>query len=144
METTVEKLLDCGHFPSTHESFTTGYGTDDKGKTFCYDCCAKNDRQNMVNTGKATLYLVKRENPNHATVGMVNRSAHKWYVTNWPSSLEFQCTGITKGRHNMAGSRYDCWFCGPDGFVWHGYQIGENTQICHCKRTKQMWQKQSA
>ena len=58
-------------------------------------------------------------------------------VMNWPGTLRFPAH-VRKGRHNIAGSRYDVWFAGPDGFQWHGVQYGDNTQICHCKRTKQV------
>jgi hypothetical protein len=57
-------------------------------------------------------------------------------VTNWPNSLSFK-GHVSKGRHNIAGTRYDVWFTGPDGHRWHGTQYGDNTQICHCKRTKE-------
>jgi hypothetical protein len=120
------KLLDCGHVPSEHSEITTGYGTDANGKTACYDCCAAMDRKSMIDTGKATLYLVKGED-------------EKPRVTNWPNSLSFPVSSGFKGRHNMARVRYDIRFNGPDGHVWHGTQYGDNTQICHCKRTKQRW-----
>lgn len=58
-----------------------------------------------------------------------------YYVSNWPGTLRFDCL-IRKGRHNIAGTRHDVWFDGPDGYVWHGTQYGEWTEICHCRRTQ--------
>lgn len=113
-----QELLDCGHPASAHGKNTTGYGTDREGKRYCYDCCAEIDRQDMIATGKATLYL------------------SGWEVTDWTGHLRFQAGTVRKGRHNMAWVRYDVWFLGPDGHEWHGVQYGDNTQICHCRRTK--------
>jgi hypothetical protein len=105
------------------DSCTTGYGLDKHDNKVCYSCCANNDRAEMSATGKATLYLVG----SNSTRGV---------VTNWPGSLRFSCS-IKRGRHNIARNRYDAWFAGPDGFVWHGVTIGDNTQLCHCKRTRE-------
>jgi hypothetical protein len=120
-------LLDCGHEPSKHESCTTGYGTDDKGKTFCYACCAERDKTQMVKDGKTTLYLTHVPYL-HRFGGFVQGK-----VTNWPGSLTFMC-GVKQGRHNIASTRYDVWFSDHTGAQWHGVQYGEWTEICHCKR----------
>lgn len=87
----------------------------------------------MVETGRATLYLVKTDKTHR--IGLDSHSV--WAITNWPGSLSFPVYGVRKGRHNIAGSRYDCWFNGPDGHVWHAVQYGEWTQIAHCRRTKE-------
>jgi hypothetical protein len=119
-------MLDCGHPESEHSSITRGYGKDSEGKTFCYDCCAKMDLEFMQSRGKIALYLVNHDN--------------KYFVTNWPGSLSFPIRGkVIKGHHNIAGTRYDVWFYVPnDKYLWHGIQYGDNTQICHCKRTKKL------
>ena len=114
------QILDCGHEPSAHLPITTGYGTDASGRTSCYACCADMDRAQMIRDGRTTLYLRKSE-----------RSGE---VTNWPGSLRFRTGPVVKGRHNLAGTRYDTWFTGPDGREWHAVQYGENTEIAHCKR----------
>jgi len=115
------EILDCGHRPSEHSKISTGYGYDDNGKTFCYTCCAEQDKATMIKTGKITLYLNQNLN-----------------VGNWPHSLWFPLRYQKTGHHNIAGKRYDVWFNGPDGFVWHGVQYGDMTQLCHCKRTKEV------
>lgn len=113
-------ILDCGHTPSEHTPHTTGYGTDSKGHTYCYSCCARLDNEQMLKDGQIALYLSDSK------------------VTNWPGSLEFTVTCYHKGKHNIAVSRHDVWFTGPDNHVWHGVQYGNWTQICHCKRTKEV------
>jgi len=128
----VNGLLDCGHVPSEHSSFTTGYGIDADGKKHCYQCCAENDRKTMRDTGKICLYLC----PNDSLKSQPQwngSGSHK--VTNWPGSLEFPTHYIKTGRHNIAGVRYDFWFQ-FEGEQWHGVQYGDNTQIAHCQRTK--------
>ena len=121
------EILECGHPESEHSSFTRGYGTDEHGKRHCYACCAERDRASMIETGKATLYL---------TVESESRDGFGGKVTNWPGSLVFRTGRVHKGRHNIAGTRYDAWFKGPDGKEWHAVQYGDNTQIAHCKRVK--------
>ena len=113
--------LDCGHEPSEHSQHTTGYGTDSTGKTFCYECAAKMEREYMIKHGETTLYLTEDGR-----------------ITDWPGHLVFKCGNIRKGHHNIAGVRYDTWFVGPDKHIWHGVQYGDNTQLCHCKRTKEL------
>lgn len=108
-----------------HDSdLTTGYATfrDRPDEKVCYTCAGNLDRQDMVDTGRATLYLVQ--------------NGDKWAVTNWPDSLRFACETPQKSRHNMARYAYRVWFTGPDGFYWYGVQYGDNTQLCHCQRTR--------
>lgn len=117
---------DCGQDKLISFNGGAGYGIcrDNPDHKICYDCCGKRDRADMIETGKATLYLLRDESGQHN-------------VTNWPGTLRFNNVGIKTGRHNIAGKRYDVWFHGPDGKMWHGVQYGDNTQICHCRRTKQ-------
>ena len=113
----------------THEGgCSTGYGEDSQGNKICFECCGKQDRGEMLRTGRATLYL---------SGGTARFYGEK--ITNWPGSLEFKASLVKKGHHNIAGSRYDVWFHGPDNHLWHGVQYGENTQLLHCQRTKQIY-----
>lgn len=115
--------LDCGHPESPHSEITTGYGVTQDGRKICYSCCAEQDKQQMRQDGRITLYLVERDG--------------RHYVTNWPGSLEIPVKSFRKSHHNMAGKngRTDVWFT-FEGQNWHGYQIGQWNEICHCKRTK--------
>lgn len=119
---------DCGKVTElgSTEGCGTGYGYAADGpdeKPICYDCCGKRERARMIETGRATLYLVHK------------RGDIRGEVTDWPGTLRFMGY-VSQGRHNMAGRRYDIRFTGPDGAQWHGTQYGDNTQICHCKRLK--------
>lgn len=114
------EILECGHPESPHGNFTRGWGRDETGKRFCYECCAKQDREYMQAHGRITLYLDQKT----------------WKVTNWPGSLAYKVIAHSKGRHNWAGVRYDVWFLDEQGHKWHGVQYGNYTQLCHCKRVK--------
>lgn len=142
------EILECGHPESPHSDITRGYGTNKDGKRHCYACCAEHDKADMIATGRATLYLCGVDVPPEGSErgGMASQGpsmipsqrpkVRRWYVKNWPGSLSFPVRHMRKGRHNMARSRYDVWFTGPDGTEWHGVQYGENTQILHCRRVK--------
>jgi hypothetical protein len=116
---------------SSPESISSGYGLDKDNNRICYSCCAVLDKERMRQDGKITLYLTC-EPASKAKTPIGRPSAGK--VSNWPGTLEFICHTST-GRHNIAGVRYDCWFV-FEGYYWHGVTYGDNTQICHCKRTK--------
>lgn len=104
--------------------FLTGYGVNEAGDKICYECCGVLDRQDMIATGKAVLYLTVTKKNNF----------FKGYVSNWPGTLKINVQGKI-GRHNIAGIRYDCWFR-FNGRNWHGVTYGDNTQLCHCKQLK--------
>lgn len=119
---------DCGCVKPVQTSGGTGYGYFERGdnaKPICYECCGKRELASMIETGKATLYMTIER----------GASYNKCKVTDWPGQLSF-VGAYSVGRHNIAGKRYDVEFTGPDGFKWHGVTYGDNTQICHCKRTK--------
>lgn len=123
------------------------FGTYADGRKDCEMCIAEHDRKQMVETGRAVLYLSFPRNPRigrgmsrqaQLGLGYLDHNYGEVTVSNWPGSLKFKLYPRVKvGQHNMAGRRYDVWFPGPDGFVWHGTQFGDMTQICHCKRTKE-------
>lgn len=88
----------------------------------------------MRKEGKIALYLVPISAKDREE-GKAPYSA-KYKVTNWPGHIFAWVRHCNKGRHNIAGTRIDVWF--PfEGFMWHGVQYGENTQIVYCKRTKE-------
>jgi hypothetical protein len=72
----------------------------------------------MKRTGIIVLYLIKNA------------------VTNWPGTLSFNVFEIKESRHNIAGVRRDVWFKDNSQLTWHGVQIGNFSQLCHCKRLK--------
>lgn len=96
----------------------SGYAIVEKERWVCYDCCAARDRKYMEKNGKISLYWDGKK------------------ITNWPGTLSFNPTARKRGKHNMARTREDVWFIGPDKKPWHGTQYGQNTQIIHCQRVK--------
>lgn len=113
----------CGKAKEHISDITTGYARKGEDK-ICFDCCALYDKFLMRENGAIHLYLTYDKD------GKVS------YVSNWPSTLKISIYNVKIGRHNMAGKRYDVWFM-FEGTKWHGITYGDNTQICHCKRTKQ-------
>lgn len=101
---------------------STGYGVDKDNNKVCYACCAVEDKKYMVEHDKITLYLTIHDNDAK--------------VTNWPGSLVFDNLYYTIGRHNWGLPRYDVWFMDHADQNWHGIQIGDNTQLVHCKKLK--------
>lgn len=110
----------CGETKQEPEdSCTTGYGVNEKGEKICFACCGKLDTEEMENGRAPVLYLSKGKDGT-------------WTVTNWPGTLRIPVSPPKKGRHNIAGSRYDVWFPFA-GRHWHGVQYGEWTQVVHVK-----------
>lgn len=123
----------CGaSFPEPPEGGgAAGYGVNgDTGDRLCYACCADDDRAYMIQHGRWTGYL---------TLTARNAPQARWLVSNWPGSLEFRPRAVQTGKHNIARVRRDAWFNGPDGYVWHAVQYGDNTDLAHCKRTRRTW-----
>jgi hypothetical protein len=115
----------CGHVAKGNGT-STGYGSDDHGRTFCFECCASRDVGAMLKDGNSKrlpLYLT------------IEKQGDK--VSNWPGTLVFPVRYRRAGRHNIAGTRADVRFVGPDRYLWHGVQLGEWTQIVHCRRTRE-------
>jgi hypothetical protein len=111
-------ILDCGHEPSPHGEYTTGYGSDSNGKTSCYECCGVLDRKAMKESGRGVLYDCGKT------------------VTNWPSTLSYKVRERRTGRHNLAGTRYDLYWYDEEGRSWWGVRYGDMTQVVHAKRLK--------
>lgn len=130
VEKTVVMCGVCGR-SITPAANSSGHGIDGNGAAVCYACCAELDKAQMRETGKAILYLTMLQ------YGDRTFPPRASFVSNWPGSLRIDCTSITRGRHNIAGVRYDVWFV-FEGYYWHGITYGDNTQLCHCRKTKQM------
>ena len=117
-----------------------GYGLDGPGwgvdSPICFACCGELDRERMKTDGRATLYLSDPSCAVGRPRGTCPVYTREGNVSNWPGSLSFPVLYLKHGRHNIARVRTDCWFNGPDGFIWHGYSIGDYTQIAHCRRTR--------
>lgn len=111
-----------------------GYATiltpDNSEIKICYQCCAIEDKRAMRERGEHCLYLVE-----------CNKSdiiQERYMLTNWPNTLKLPLIGMRIGRHNMARTRIDVWFV-FEGYIWHGVQWGECSQLCRVKQTKERW-----
>lgn len=116
----------------------TGFAEDAQGNIICYACCAIRDKADMLESGKAVLYLTQK----FEQFRMPSRTSRRGYaavgefeIINWPGTLKFRTDAMHVGAHNLAGRRYDVWF-DVDGESWHGVQYGDDTQILHCRRLK--------
>lgn len=127
---------------------TTGYAHRlDSDEKVCFDCCAREDIAFMRAHDRITLYLNVPDQmpfsvgyyPGTGPATSRTPATGEWTVTNWPGTLSFKVIRRSFGAHNVAGRRYDVWVNGPDGHVWHGVQYGDMTQICRCRRTKELW-----
>lgn len=165
-----EKTCWCGHEPTVTQGPGVGYGRDAEGRTRCYACCGKHDEATMCEKGHSKnlpLYLsytyvdLESENGKAERIkqayGFMGPKVYReptgpsrvapsgcyfdFVIGNWPGTLTFKATGVTRGRHNWGIPRWDVWFNGPDGHVWHGVNYGNNTQIVHCRRTAKRWKK---
>jgi hypothetical protein len=108
-------------------SFGTGYASREDGSKICYECCGQLDRQTMLEEGNSRclpLYL------------STDKTTGKSKISNCPGTLTFPVGHVRKGRHNIARTRTDVWFRGPDNKEWWGVLYGQWTQIVHCRRTK--------
>lgn len=108
------------------------YGRDKEDNKFCFDCCGKQDLEQMRTQDRITLYLTM---PTHGAKMNGQIKFFDGKVSNWPGSLSLHATGRV-GNHNIARTRYDCWFSDPHGNKWHGVQYGDFTQLVHCRKLK--------
>lgn len=119
----------------THESdHTTGYGVNSDDQKVCFVCCGVTDREDMIKTGRAIMYITGDHdsfNPQERGVRFIPKK-----ITNWPETLSFDVLSWSRGSHNWGIPRYDVWFKGPDDQVWYGVHMGNWTQLIHCRRTK--------
>ena len=88
--------------------------------------CAQAYQQAMLDTGRADLYLTRET---------IAGGHVRHFATDWAGELRFRVHTLSKGRHNIARTRFDAWFLGPEGQPWHGVNIGDN-DILRCRRVQ--------
>lgn len=115
----------CHKVVTSGTGISAGYARDDHGNKICYQCCGEIDKKYMMENDSITLYL---------NVTKQDGRYFEGEVINWPGTIKAKVGGRI-GRHNFARIRYDAYFA-FDNAVWHGVTYGNNTQICHCKKTK--------
>ncbi len=114
--------------------FITGYAirrdktsTDGKKETkHCYPCAALLEKEDMKKDGMWTGYVKFDDNTKKPV-----------QIQNWTGNMSFIVTRYSEGEHNWRKKRFDVWFRGPDGAVWHGTHIESDvSELIHCRRTK--------
>lgn len=96
------------------------------GEKVCYACCGELDKQKLLDANPGDKFYMY----------LTGNIQYGYYVSNWPGSFKIRVYP-RKGRHNIAGVRYDFWFyLGNNAF--HGVQYGDNTQVAHicCLKNK--------
>jgi hypothetical protein len=68
--------------------------------------------------------------------GTLYREWYPTHVTNWDGSSKTRISYYRVGRHNWTGKRYDMWWMGEDGHVWHGVHMGDMNTVVHARKTK--------
>jgi hypothetical protein len=86
-------LLDYGHPPSDHLSCTTGYGTNQDGKTMCYSCCHIAD-----------LADIAASKPGDRFSGYISGDGKTW--TNWPGGTLGHVIQRSSRPHPWSRERY--------------------------------------
>ena len=77
-------------------SVTDGCTVDNEENLVCYQCCAVQDHEYMLEHGVIDVYLTKRSGG--------------WAVENWPGTLIIPVARISEGTHNIAGIQRQVWF----------------------------------
>jgi hypothetical protein len=137
-------ILDCGHILQPPENpYSTGYGYDERGRKICYACCGERDREEMMRSGRITLYLSKFSDEEWKAAQIMcggnlgTRDRYK--LSNWPGTFVLRPYAVsqTKGI-GWYGCTYPIEtfnFVGPDGYEWYGKCMGDN-EVAHCRRYK--------
>jgi hypothetical protein len=114
---------DCRHLESPHSDFTRGYGRDNQGKTHCYDCCQKDNLNQIKKTGHVFAYLSKDPDTGHLS------------ITNWPGRpLSDTVHILGESRDNFGGERTYLRFLIGDT-IYSGFGLGVGMYL-RAKRTK--------
>lgn len=100
---------------------STGYGINQQNKKVCFDCCAKEDKENLLNSkigDKFTFYYSDS------------------YISNWPGTLKIPVQYIRNNKHNWYGvKRVDVWFT-FEGLRFWGLHVGSSHQLITVTRIK--------
>jgi hypothetical protein len=118
-------MCDCGHPPTPTSGIGTGYATDNEDKTYCYACCAENDKEFMRKEGRIYLYVSYKD----------KKPAQ---VINWPGTLRIDLKRHKYGKHSAFGvytTRIDVWF-EFEGEQWYGVAKGCSNDVCRCRKLK--------
>lgn len=98
--------------------------TDGKRETkHCYPCAAIHEARDMEKDGRWYGYIKFDDNTKYPLT-----------VQNWTGNLSFI---ITRWSGPTAAGRYEVWFRGSDGRIWHGIHVHDGkTELTRCRVTK--------
>lgn len=119
--------------PSQVKPYIANYFTNSTGKKWCYECSNAILIEQLLEDGRGVCWLTcPQTRPGHGLFLSDCKLIHAL-------PLPFRILSAWTGHHNMAGVRYDVNFTIPgDKYVWHGTTYGNNTEICHLRRTKRL------
>lgn len=106
----------------TREIISPYYGVDAEGHEYCPSCAHERDVEYLRDNDKVTLYLTNGG----------------WSVQNWAGTIKITPAhvSIKPNGHNWGLTRRDVWFTDMHGNKWWGFQLGENSELLHCKKLK--------
>lgn len=121
MSNLVEGMItcDCGHRESKHSEITRGYGTDNEGKTYCYDCCNKRDIESIERGETFTGYV----------------STGFTHISNWPGYRLLRITEMHeiaipfRNQSYISTKYYAISAIDNTGKYWYGRGYGEGVYI---------------
>jgi hypothetical protein len=117
-----ERILDCGHKPSMHGTWTTGTAHTTDGREICWECADKEIMASLLTEDKIYAYLDKDEDG--------NRSVITW--TGGHLAKVYDVTGINAGfcRGSLSFNATDV-----HGQEWYGRGGGWGV-CCWMKKKK--------
>ena len=108
------------HKPVSREG-GTGYGVDNEGRLHCYECCAKNDREQMKDQSRPFFAYLSGDGKT---------------VSNWPGSPLGKVYNLGFSRSGWHGSKiYRFHVRDVHGRWWQGWGPGEG-MYCTLRKIK--------
>lgn len=129
---------DCAQvFPEwIHDESIGNYILAPNGSKICHKCTDEREKGTLMNLhiGKRVrMYLCGASANSVSTYG--NKPDERVYVCGVTGAFKINVSWAKRSRHNIAGWRYDVWFC-FQGKNFHAFQCGDMTQLCVVRRLK--------
>lgn len=131
---TTGERCDCGHAPSDHSDFTTGYGKDASGKTFCYDCCHKQDLETLKTAQRFFAYYSGPKNPSGRWSDTF--SGYGGTISNWPGNPLGRILWWQVCYSPVGGRQFRCRIQDAHGAQWYGVGAWDNGNYVRLRKLK--------
>lgn len=141
------KTFFCDRCGVTFQSYTPGSSVSNFAYTrdnrmVCVKCCAELEKAYMRTHDKIVLYFQSFQHRYQTDYTRKN----KIYIIGGHGDVMGELTDamgnkivdlyyIDRGKHNIAGRRYDFRFM-FEGRTWHGTVYGDNSDLAYCRRLK--------